>query len=286
MCANTSRISSSSAAQRASPGPYFVSVDEVELKPDRQSYEMSGSFAPDLPSGAWQGEVNISSNPRQPKNVANSERRIQNNPGQICRTPPLEGNTQFLFVVEPPGNLVTPTSVAVTVNPSQIQLLLGEADRLKAKVQHIEEQLASKDPAADQTLLRTSVQDAIADVDRTEDAYKQKGVDQDSARAVNLFFDDIRLNYGDALIVLANEAAHARQFGARLEFVNAIPGGPSPRLAPASKAVLASILHNAKAYDVVASTKAVTFNLDVFSEPKGAAISYRQRGRKISASRP
>jgi hypothetical protein len=72
--------------------------------------------------------------------------------------------------------------------------------------------------------------------------------------------------------------ALARQTSPQLEFINASPGGSPPRLTLASKAVLASLLHNAKAYDVVASTKALTFNLDVFSEPRGATISYKLTG--------
>jgi hypothetical protein len=76
---------------------------------------------------------------------------------------------------------VTPTSVAVTVNPSQIQLLLGEADRLRAKAQHLDGQLSSTDQVGNQALLRTSVQEAVTDVDRTEQTFKQRGMDQDSA---------------------------------------------------------------------------------------------------------
>jgi hypothetical protein len=55
-------------------------------------------------------------------------------------------------------------------------------------------------------------------------------------------------------------------------------GESPPHSTTASNDVLASILHNAKAYDVVASTKALTFNLDVFSDPAGATIDRRNQG--------
>jgi hypothetical protein len=120
--------------QPASPNPvnYGIAVDALQLKPDQHVYEMSGSFAPDVPSGAWQGTVNIFAQGTPPNNF------------RFCRTHPVKGNTQFSFIVDPAVGLVTPTTVAVIVNPSQIQLLLGEADRLKAKARHLEEQLTSE----------------------------------------------------------------------------------------------------------------------------------------------
>jgi hypothetical protein len=189
----------------------------------------------------------------------------------------------FAFTIEPALGLVTPTSVAVTVNPSQVQLLLGEADRLKAKAHRIGVQLSSGNLAANQLLLQNTLQEAVADLDTTEQAYKVKGSDQSFARPVNIFFDDIRFSYGEALKALANNSTVGPPAGPRLERMSAAKVGPSPRLNPASQAVLACILHNAKAYEVVASSKSVTFNLDVFSEPKGAAVSYRLRGGEYHA---
>jgi len=190
----------------------------------------------------------------------------------------VEGNTGFSFTVERAQGLVRPTAVAVTINPSQIQLLLGEADRLKAKAQHLNEQLTSGNPAAKHALLRNGLQEALADLDKTEATFKQKGVEQSSVRTVNAFFDDIRFDYGEALKVLGNESAQLRQDGPWLLRVGAPRAGMSAGVTRASAAVLNSILRNAKAYDIVASSGAVTFNLEVYSVPNGAKISYRQRG--------
>jgi hypothetical protein len=71
-------------------------------------------------------------------------------------------------------------------------------------------------------LLLTSVQEAVADVDKTENIFKQTGTNQGSARTVNIFFDDIRLNYGDALKSPTNSSAQTGHTGVRLQFVRGI----------------------------------------------------------------
>ena len=244
----------------------YPTVKEIEVKPDQLTYEFSAAFDPDNPSGPWQGEVWDYSRPLD-----------GNGP---CRYPLLSGDVRFNFTVKPNRGLVTPTSVAVTVNPSQIQLLRAAAERLRVKAQHLKVLLSSENIAANQVILRTGLQEAMADLDATEKTYKEKGVDPSFAPAVNVFFGDIRLDYNAALKTLADDSAHVPQNGLRLEHVNVTLDGRSPRLSSVSEAVLASILHNAKAYDLVASTKLMTFNLDVFSEPKGATISYHQRGEE------
>jgi hypothetical protein len=250
---------------RPTPGGYGVPVSGSELSPEKRSYEMSGSFPPDLPGGAWQGDVQIYAHPNRPSTM------------WFCRTPPVEGDTHFSFVLEPAPDLVTPTSVDVTVNPSQIQLLLGEADRLRAKAEQLNGQLHSGDMAANKILLQTNLQDAMSDVDSTEAKYKEIGADPSPARVVGIFFDDIRFGYGEALRTLDNSPAHSSVTKPRLDRVSAALAGSAPHLDRASSAVLASILHNAKAYEVVASSKAMTFTLDVYSDPPGATISYRLR---------
>jgi hypothetical protein len=242
---------------------YGVAMSSIELSPDRREYEISGALISDLPAGPWRGDVSISTDAPN---------------GHSCRSPALEGNVGFTFDLQPAIGLVTPTSVAVTVNPSQIQLLLAEADRLNAKAQEIREHLNSENPAANQVLLQNSLQDVLADLDKTEEAYKEKGVEPSFARAVNIFFDDIRFDYGEALKALANQSAQGSQAGPRLERVRAALGGPfTTRLNRASEKVLASVLHNARAYYLAASSGTLTLNLDVYSDPKGATVSYKQR---------
>ena len=102
---------------KPSSNTFQIPVDAVEVTANRSSYQLSGSFAPDLPGGEWQGEVSISSYARDIH-----QRRIP----YLCRVPPVEGSQTFAFRLEPAANLVTPTLVEVTINPSQVELMLGE----------------------------------------------------------------------------------------------------------------------------------------------------------------
>ena len=252
---------------------YSFPANSVDINENQHSYEISGILNPDVPTGQWMGDVLLSAHP----NMEKINQPIQPPRHRCTFSPKLEGNTHFAFSVEPSPHLVTPTSVAVTVNPSQIQLLLGEFDRLKAKAEDLEEQLSSTRAAADQSLLQTSLKEALEDLDRTEAAYKEKGVDQLSSRAVNVFFDDIRLNYGEALKAIASSSAQSHPACPQLERVSTNPSGPLHQVGQASEAVLKSIRQNARAYYVAASSGTMTFDLDVSSDPEGATVSYRQR---------
>jgi hypothetical protein len=181
--------------------------------------------------------------------------------------------------VEPSHGLVVPTSVAVTVNPAQAQLLLGEADRLKAKAQHLNDLLTSHDTRDTKGLLQTYLREANSDLDKTEDAYKNKGENNaSSAKAVNAFFDDIRFEYGEAQRILDNETAQSHRIGPRLLPVGVIATADSPiGLGRGSEAVLKSTQHVISAFHLAASSAMMTFDLDVSSKPKGATVSYRQR---------
>jgi hypothetical protein len=175
---------------------------------------------------------------------------------------------------------VTPTSAIVIVNPSQIELLRADADHLRAKAENLSQRLRSGHMVADQELLLENVKEAMGDLDKTEAAYKEredKGAEPSYTQAVNVFFDDIRFEYGDALKSLKRNPALLHQTGPRPVLASSRIGGSPPRLNRASEAVLKSIMHNAKAYDVMASSGKTTFDLEVSSEPTGATVSYRQR---------
>jgi hypothetical protein len=178
-------------------------------------------------------------------------------------------------VIRPEG-LITPTSAAIVVNPSQVELFAGEADRLRAKAESLRGQLGSELAGNGQGLLLSSVQQAVADVDQTEARFKEEA-NSPSARPVNAFFDDIRYEYGEAIAVLGSVAAQTPASGVRLDRVS-VASVKASQLNRASEAVLASIVHNEKMYEVAASTKFLTFNLVVYSKPTGATISYKLRG--------
>jgi hypothetical protein len=166
---------------------------------------------------------------------------------------------------------VTPTSVKVIVNPSQVQLLRGEIDRLNAKAQNIKEELRLKSPADRQALLLGGLNDAAAELATTEKTYKEQGKEPSYIPAIDMFFGDIKLTYDQAIKALTDSSVRAPQTGPRLKSVNAVLGSPSPR-----DLALGSIERNIKAYALAVSNKAISFNLEVTSEPMGAQIFYKR----------
>jgi hypothetical protein len=246
---------------------HLTPMKPAPLNPKQLAYELSGALAPDIPTGAWGGDVGFTQ-------IAGPTGRPD-----PCRYSELKGNTHFTFVVKPSPNLVTPSSATVLVNPSQIDLLRGEADRLKAKAEHLKEQLNSANAATNKALLQSSVKDVLGDLDQTVEKYKERGMKLSDAKAVNAFFDDIRFDYGEALNALANESTEVQQFPShRVERVSFSLGSAAPaRLSRGSEAVLGSISHNARAYLLAASSGTMNYDLEVSSNPKGAEVSYRQR---------
>ncbi|MFZ1087515.1 MAG: hypothetical protein WAN35_21335, partial [Terracidiphilus sp.] len=257
----------------ANQGAIKDAVQPVKLVPGSLKYEMSGSFYPDTPKSPWAGEVNVK-----------SWGALGPAP-QYCRSPQTQGDFRFDFTVEPAANLVTPKSVAVTINPAQIKLLHDEADRLTMKREDLKSQLSMKNAATGQVLLRRSVNDALSDLNKTESEYKQKeenGVGPSSARAINAFFGEIRHRYHDALKSLPSDSAQISSAGARLERVNAAPIDSVFQQIPGSNAVLKSFHDTAVAYELAASSGTMTRDLDVLSEPEGATVSYWQKGEPIN----
>ncbi len=246
-------------------GSYLSPVIPVRLIPNQLIYELSVDLASDTPSGPWVGDLSFGQQGngfRQP----------------FCRLSEFKASTHFTFSVEPSPNLVTPTSVTVLVNPSQIQLLLGESDRLNAKIEKLKKQLRSENEATNLAILRDSVDEALRNVDRTETTYKEQGTGPSYSKAVNIFFDDIRFHYGEALKALANQSTQVHHSAPHLERVTVGAGDlPARTISGLSGIVLASISHHATAYFVAGSSGTMNIDVDVSSSPKGAAVSYRQR---------
>jgi hypothetical protein len=263
------RLTLGASLKQASPRGQSIDLAGQELGPNQLSYAFSYPLEPDIPRGPWHIEL-----------VDQAENLVS--PGLGCRHPQLKGDVPHSFEIVPATGLVTPTSVAVTVNPSQVQLLLEKADLLKAKAQHLRLQLSSGDVAANQDLMRkslqTSLQEAMTELDATEKNYKEKGMEASFTPAVNAFFDDIRFSYSEALKTLTENFPKVSQTGPRLAGVNAFVGERSRRSGRASDLVFGSIQHNVDAYEIVASSKYLTFDLEVYSDPRGATISYKLRG--------
>lgn len=245
---------------------YAIPLGGQIIDPARHSYEFDESFPPDLPGDTWHGEISITSNAIMPPNLSGRELE-EYTFSKFCPPPPVMGNTEFSLQLEPNKALVTPTSVSVTVNPSQADLLLGQVDKLRAEAQR----LAS---VSDVSVLQSALLGLQRQLDQTESAFKTKGDSSSAQRfAIDTFFDDIRYSYGDALKALGPHSASLERARPHLVFA-----GLSPRAPDVSIPVITSIMHNADAYQLVASTHELTFTLEVLSSPQGATVSYRLRG--------
>ncbi len=253
-------------ADHVPPGARQVQFGPLILVPGRLSYKFPHTFEPDFPGGPLLAGVRVEAH------------SMQDAHDRGCRYPPLEGDLKFRFEIVPSKTLVRPTSVKVTVNPSQVELLQREIARLNTKLQNLTEQLRSKNAGDRQGVLRRNVDSALTELAATEEAYKKEGKEPSYTPVIEVFFGDIQLTYNEALNVLTYNAAQAPRTEPWLIYANAVVGDSSPR-SDASEAVLKSIERNISAYQIAVSSRSLLFNLEVRSEPEqNAAISYR-RGR-------
>lgn len=254
----------------AEPGQWIqMRTDQKTASPDTHVYELSSQLAPDLPSGVWHVDISESASPRH-----FTDRKTYRGDFAFCdSSDEIAGTFHIRFSVKPAPNLTTPTSVSITVNPSQVQLFLSEADRLKAEEEHVKAQLASRDALANRTVIQNALKAALDDLDATEVKFKEKQIDSSlSANAVNVFFDDIRFEYADDLRILAHEVAYQPVSNSPLRYISA-----PASLSAVSNAVLKSMARTESLYRLVAASGTLSFDLYVNSVPDQALISYRQR---------
>lgn len=250
---------------------FALNLHGEKIQESQRLYVLRGTIDKEAPGGEWKGSLALNLDPKSP--MGN---------GRACLflpLPSIEGDSKFSVIVASGPQEVFPTSVAVTINPSQIDLLHGEADRLNAKAKRLKEQILAQNKGGDVEALRTNLLEAAKDVDKTEQSFKQKSENQTaSIGAVNVFFDGVRYEYGEALREIGEQQANSNKNVPRLELVGIRHTTLPKSGAKGYKAALNSIVHNAEVYDFAASTASLTFSLMVTSSPQGATISYKQRG--------
>ena len=247
---------------------FSAQIDPIRITPDKLSYDLTVRFPPDLPASKWRADASV---------LSLSGNYID------CAVPGLSGDTSATFDVRSAVGLVTPTAASVTVNPSQIELLRGEANQLNAKARSLHATLKTSDVAANKVLI-DSLQNLLTALDRTELSYKQRGSQGSSIREVDSFFNDIRLSYREALQSLRTNGAQVSPSNPQFLSAKLAVDRSQHKLNSALVAGIATIVHNANAFDIVASTRSVTFDLSVFSVPNGAIISWRLRGGEYQKS--
>jgi hypothetical protein len=220
------------------------------------TYHFSIRFEPDEPIG--------------PRQVIVTE--LESVEREKCGSRQVRGDLAFTFMVEPAKGTRLPTSAAINVNPDQIQLLKGEADKLKAEANQIKAQIDSTSVTTSE--LRNVLQNALAALTVTETKYIQKGSQPSVAVEAKVFFGDIRRIYENARKTLTEKSDRETQPA----YVNAVFSQRYDYFVdpnPASDAVVAAILHNVAAYEIVVSTEHMVFSLEVHSVPDDAVIYYR-----------
>ncbi|HVZ84909.1 MAG TPA: hypothetical protein VG893_14630 [Terracidiphilus sp.] len=246
-----------------------VDMKSFTVESNQHSYHFSGHIASDMPSGTWIIGVYLSVFGDRPRPDTGLSRTI-------CHLPELRGETKSSITILPAEHLITPTSAVVVINPSQAELLQGAADRLRAKADQIKKRTAESINPANQDFLLEIVKDALKDLDQTEIEFKDMNKEP-IAPAVNIFFDDLRAAYEYPTKPYPRDHVQFRNRANRQVplLISAIASVGD--ITPEAEAVLISVMHNVSAYELVASTKALTFDLDVYSDPDDASISYRLR---------
>jgi hypothetical protein len=250
------------AAENTGPPISSSAILQTELQPDQNVYELKGKLAPYARGGTWRGRFRL---------AAISKVAMR---GLSCDVPTLSDVAPFTVAVQGGPLPVVPTMVSVTVHPSQAKLLSGEANRINAKVAKISDQLKSVKFADSERLLFDGLRQALTDVDGTEKMFRQQATPEDSVKAIAAFFDDIRYQYSKPLELIGKTQSAAGE----LPHVMRASVNTSQQLKAVSRAVLGSMIHNAKAYELVSASDSLFFDLKVYSDPEGAAISYRHRG--------
>ena len=106
------------------------------------------------------------------------------------------------FQVIANSGLIFPTSGAVAVNPSQVQLLRREATRLQLQLQALKARVSGQPQsltAETLTVLRGNVEDELKFLRATESKFQDFGDLKAKAETALVFFDDLRRAYEDVL---------------------------------------------------------------------------------------
>jgi len=240
-------------------GPGGVSVaGTMHVEMGKTSCDVPVTIPPDAPGGTWHV----------------TEVRVQTTSGMHYSDVKFES---VVFEVIQESTFALPTAAKVSISLSQTQLLRREAGILQNKVEALRGAVLAlpageHDPRAAR-ILRENVLDADRALEKTETDFLELVSSQSQKPAATIFFGDLHLTYQQAL---ANISASL------LPPSNLAPHVQTVQHKTQSLALADSVFHafelNQLAYDVVADTGSLTFDLKVNSIPPGAVVSYGRRG--------
>lgn len=180
-------------------------------------------------------------------------------------------------VIAKPG-VVYPTSAEITVNLSQVQLLRKEATHLQERIQQLKsafsEYVRANREGAVSPLLEKNLRMSVGALRATQVEFSKLTTGGAEGSKAEIFFDDLRRSYEDAISHLGRSAASLKRAGHLVR----VSGGKKTDAEPLLSLTLRPMEQNELAYKVVADQGSLTFDLEVDSTPVGAVISYNRRG--------
>ncbi len=192
---------------------------------------------------------------------------------------PHKDNVTFRLIGNP--GLIYPTSAEVQVNPSQIQFLRSAAILLQNRLHALKASVAGEEEPHTRAAIgrfRSSIEAELGTLKETETKFRDlgdKSQDKLQQETAQVFFDDLRIGYTEALhdLSLKRRASSLPRIVAVSQ--TAELGG---KYSVTAQAIFRAFELNELAYDFVADNQTLEFDLDVNSNPEGAAVSYRRRG--------
>jgi hypothetical protein len=184
------------------------------------------------------------------------------------------------FRVLPNPGVILPTRAELALNGSQTDLLRREAQRLGDRIQLLKSGMSHYEKASNKRELEPGLREylnfEIAESNKTQAEFIRMSPAEDERASAEIFFQDLRTGYHEAIDLVQRSAATLQIFSASLIPVSDDTQDrvSSPLLAVA----LRPFEENELAYNVVADSGSLTFDLEVDSDPPGATISYRRRG--------
>jgi hypothetical protein len=186
------------------------------------------------------------------------------------------------FQVIAKQGLEFPTSADIIVNPSQQQLLRLEARHLQQRIEDLKAAIAAYQQANQggriAQVLRTNVDEAVKALDKTEAEFESRATAKDQSTTAKTFFADLRLSYGTVALDLDRRSASRNENGKLLSVAFPAKARSDSSYPILAQAALRAFEGNELAYNVVAETGYLTFDLKVTSNPPGASVSYYRRG--------
>jgi hypothetical protein len=198
------------------------------------------------------------------------------------RIPLKSEDTSFEVIAQ--ENLVFPSSAEVRINPSQVQLFRTAAKQLQLQVQNFKAGLALYKENRSGTVVKfvqNNIREAIESLNTTRSSFHALAGTTTQPIAEQVFFDDLRSSY--EIVMAGIEKGQLRSgFGAALNLVSygeaAQTKKPEVGYTIVVQAALRPFEQNELAYKIVADTESLAFDLNVNSNPAGAAVCFHRRG--------